>query len=146
MKVLVKGLAVLVALTLLAFGSVYVASELGGEVVVLHRQLPDGSISPVRVWIVDDNGHSWIEHGDRTAHWMSLLGSEPRLTLERDGLSVEYAAQSDPAGHARYHQLRAQKYGWADAYIAMFSGDAAKCEAIPVMLQTLLASRSAEQG
>lgn len=54
MKWLIR-IVVVIALPVLVFGSIMLASELGGEVVVLHREAIDGSIDEVRVWIVDDD-------------------------------------------------------------------------------------------
>ena len=61
------------------------ASEFGGEVATLLRAEPDGSVTRVRVWIVDLDHQSWIEHGDGKAFWLTRLASPSEITLVRDG-------------------------------------------------------------
>ncbi|MBT7334245.1 MAG: hypothetical protein HN856_07735 [Gammaproteobacteria bacterium] len=118
-------------------GSTYVVSELGGEVVVLHRQVADNSVSPVRVWVVGDAQVQWIEHGAATDFWMQALVADPVLTVEQGGQARRFHAAPDPDNHGHYHRLRAAKYGWADSFIALFSGGTQACEATPVRLQPL---------
>ena len=66
---------ILLGVVVLLFGGVYAASELGGEVVVLHRKAADGSVDHVRVWIVEDDTGTWIEHGAPNHHWITTLAS-----------------------------------------------------------------------
>lgn len=133
------GIAVggLVAVALGFVGSIYVASELGGEVITLHRPTPDGGTSAVRLWIVDADGASWLEHGDPEAFWIQSLGEGATLRIERDGTTAEYRASTDPASHARYHELRQEKYGWADDFIGFATTKAAHCNSVPIRLEAL---------
>ncbi len=123
------------AVALAFVASIYVVSEVGGEVIVLHRPAEDGSTSSVRLWIVDEDGASWIEHGDPSAAWIQGLGEGSTLTIERNGESAVYAASRDPDGHARYHELRQAKYGWADDYIGFVTAKAEDCNAVPIRLE-----------
>ena len=109
------------------------------EVVTLHRSQANGDVSKVRIWIVDSNEESWIEHGNPDSHWMSELGANPQVTLTRNGENMIYHATPDAANHAKYHQLRQQKYTWGAAVVAFFGGAAADCTGLPVRLtlQTL---------
>ena len=54
----------LTGITLLYVVLTFGASEFGGEVATLLRPEQDGSVKKVRVWIVDANNQSWVEHGD----------------------------------------------------------------------------------
>ena len=65
MKIIFKLVVILVSVAILYGVVMFSASELGGEVVTLIRPEPDGSTKEVRVWIVDADDQSWIEHGDR---------------------------------------------------------------------------------
>ena len=128
------AIAVVLGVPLVFMGSIYAASELGGEVVVLHRASPEGSADRVRVWIVEDDTGTWIEHGSPDAHWIRRLTENATLELERDGTAAAYRATPDPAAHARYHELRQAKYGWADDYVALVTSSASECTAVPVRL------------
>ena len=130
-------IAVVIGVPLLFFAAIYAASELGGEVVVLHRPAPDGSIATVRIWIVEDAEGVWIEHGSADAPWLQRLAEDATITLERDGSARVYRAVPDPMAHARYHELRQAKYGWADAFVALATGDASECAGVPVRLDSV---------
>jgi hypothetical protein len=114
---------------------IYGASELGGEVVTLHRAEADGVVSEVRVWIVDNDGLSWIEHGDADSYWIAQLPDSPNLVLTREGRTISYVGTSDPDSHDLYHQLRRQKYGWADQLVGLIGGGGTECTGVPVRLQ-----------
>ena len=134
MKWAIRIIGAAIGLPILFFASIFLVSEIGGEVVVLHRPAADGTFDEVRVWIVDDNDGTWIEHGDADADWIVKLATEPSLTIERGGEVHEYRAIADPGSHARYHRLRDEKYGWAESYIALASSDAQSCEGTPIRI------------
>lgn len=123
------GIAILLIVVPLA------ASELGGEVVTLERAETDGEPSRIRIWIVDRNGDSWIEHGDAGSYWMNHLQTSAQLVLVRDGESRVYEATTDADAHDLYHDLRRQKYGWADQLIALLGGGIENCDGVPVRLR-----------
>ena len=137
MKIVFWGLGVLVGLFVLVMAVTYGASELGGEVVTLERAEPDGSTSRVRVWIVDEGEHAWIEHGAPDSHWITSLGEGGVVTLERGGDVTQYRGVPDAASHARYHELRTDKYGTADTIVGLLSPSAEVCEGLPVRLETM---------
>ena len=134
MKAIYWLLGVGLGIPVLYFLAIYVASELGGEVVILDRYESAGDTSQVRIWIVDADGKSWVEHGDHDAPWFTRLSQSPELVLNRAGKATRYLAKADPANHALYHQLREAKYGFADQLIRQLTnpGD---CDGIPVQLQ-----------
>ena len=63
MKKTFKVFSVLLGVVVIYGVLVIALSELGGEVATLARPESDGSTKNVRVWIVDSNNDSWIEHG-----------------------------------------------------------------------------------
>lgn len=124
-------IAVPIAMTLLMYG----ASELGGEVVTLERAESSGGASKVRIWIVDEQGVSWIEHGDPDSFWISQLATSSNIVLAREGRTTHYTGAPDPDAHDDYHRLRRAKYGVADQIVALMAGDADECQGVPVRLQ-----------
>ncbi len=136
MKILLWLVGVIVAVPVLLFGAMYGASELGGEVVTLARADGDGEVSAVRVWIVDEDGYSWIEHGGPDAYWITRLADEPEVLLTRDGRPQTYLGVADPQASDRYRRLRREKYGWADQVVGALGGGAPEGEpGLPVRLQ-----------
>jgi hypothetical protein len=130
-------IGVLVAVPLVFFSGIYTASELGGEVVVLHRNSSNEPLDRVRIWIVEDTTGTWVEHGGADATWIARLKADPSVTIERNGAPATYQGQADPHAHDRYHQLRREKYGFADEVVEMASGGHDACDGIPVRLETL---------
>ena len=134
MKWLFIAIGSLVGIPLAYIVAMYAASELAGEVVVLHRPADDGSIDRVRLWIVGDDTGTWIEHGCADAAWIRGLAEDPVITVERGGEPRQYHASADPAAHARYRLLRAEDYGLADRIVNLMQGGAEACDAAPVRL------------
>jgi hypothetical protein len=135
MKAMYWLVGILVSVPILFMVAIYGASELGGEVVTLDRSEPNGEVSQVRIWIVDHNGMSWIEHGEAESFWITRLPESPRVLLSREGQTVNYVGTPDRTSHDLYHKLRLEKYGWADQLIARLTGDSSECQGVPVRLQ-----------
>lgn len=135
MKVVYSIIGIILGIPALYFIVMYGASELGGEVVTLDRTQQNGEVSQVRIWIVDQADMSLIEHGDPEDFWLSQLKESPHLVLHRAGRTNTYLSRPDPDSHALYHELRREKYGWADNLIAALSGSTADCRGLPVRLQ-----------
>ena len=87
-----------------------------------------------RIRIVDNDGASWIEHGDIESYWMNHLQTSSELVLDRGGETISYEGALDPDSHDLYHDLRRKKYGWADQLIELFSGGRESCDGVPVRL------------
>jgi hypothetical protein len=136
MKIFYWILGLVFGVPILFFITMFGASELGGEVVTLERLEADGGTSQIRVWIVDQDGVSWIEHGDPDSYWINQLQTSTSVTLTRDGQVITYSATPDPDSHDLYHQLRRQKYGWADKLIGAMGGGDKNCKSMPVQLRT----------
>ena len=146
MKWLYAAIGILAAVPLLYFVVMYAASELGGEVVVLHRAAEDGSINRVRLWIVADGSGTWIEHGSPDAAWIARLAHDPVVTVERNGVPRQYRASPDPASHALYHRLRQDRYGFADRLLEVVAGDPDACPTAPVRLEPYRPGAPARAG
>ena len=100
----------------------------------LERAEEDDESSRIRIWIVDNDEASWIEHGDSESYWMDHLQTSNGIVLDREGQTQIYEGTLDPDSHNLYHDLRRQKYSWADQVIGMLSGGRESCDGIPVRL------------
>jgi hypothetical protein len=134
MKTIYWLIGILVTILALLIAIPIVASELGGEVVTLERAEKEGEPSRIRIWIVDKDDTAWIEHGDSESYWMNRLRSSKEVVVDRGGQIQRYEGVLDADSHDLYHDLRRQKYGWADQLIEMFSGGLENCDGIPVRL------------
>jgi hypothetical protein len=135
MKVFYWLLGVLLGIPTLLMLAVYGASELGGEVVTLDRTEANGEVSPVRIWIVDSDGASWIEHGAPDSAYITRLSRAPNLVLNRAGRATHYVGTPDRDSHDLYHRLRREKYGIADQIVQLATGSAEECPGVPIRLQ-----------
>ena len=136
MKVLYWLLGIVLGIPTLLFGTIYGASELGGEVVTLARAESNGDASQVRIWIVDENGTSWIEHGDADSFWITQLSESPDIALTRAGRTTNYTGTPERDSHDLYHQLRREKYAMADQILELLGAPGVdECEGVPVRLQ-----------
>ncbi len=109
----------LVVLAVLAAGAIFAASELGGEVVVLHTRDPVGADVTTHLWVVDDAGSAWLRSGLPTSGWFVRLEANPEVVVERGGQASRYRAVpvGTPEARDRIHALMREKYGWADRLI-----------------------------
>ena len=137
MKIVYWLLGLILGIPTLLVLVMYAASELGGEVVTLDRAEANGDVSQVRIWIVDENEVSWIEHGEADSFWIARLPELSRVVLTRGGRAVSYVGSPDPNSHGLYHRLRSQKYGVADQIVGLMGGSADDCQGMPVRLQLI---------
>ena len=110
----------LVALGLLAVGGIFAASELGGEVVVLHTFDASGRERTTRLWVVDDDdGRPYLRSGVPTSAWFVELEASSAVVVERAGESHRGRALAvrAPGAIERVNDLMRAKYGWADRLI-----------------------------
>ena len=134
MRILFKIISGFVALVIAFFVLMLGLSEIGGEVVTLTKPLESGEQQTVRLWIVDQGGSAWLEHGDRSSFWIRNLSKDPQLTVERNGKTKIYQAMADPDSHELVHKLLRDKYGAIDAVIRLLGGEADRCPGVPVRL------------
>ena len=112
-------------------------SELGGEVVTLARPEADGSTKNVRVWIVDSNNNSWIEHGTDESYWIEQSSNGIEVSVIRNKKKEKYEAFNDNESHDFYHNLRSEKYAFADKMLDILTFGATSkenCSGVPVRL------------
>ena len=95
LKLVVVLLSVAVVYMVLTLG----LSELGGEVVTLARPEADGSTKNVRVWIVDSNNNSWIEHGTDESYWIEQSSNGIEVSVIRNKKKEKYEAFNDKESH-----------------------------------------------
>jgi hypothetical protein len=93
----------------------------GREVVVVRTRDARGTEHTTRTWIADAEGAAWVEAANPDRPFLRDLAREPTLVLDRGG--VPHACRAsilpNPDGHVRIRRLLAEKYGWADCWIAL---------------------------
>ena len=140
MKRSLKLIGVLLGIVFLYGAFTLSLSELGGEVVTLVRPEPEGSTKNIRVWIVDTDGKAWIEHGDNESFWIKQLVDNSQLSIIREGKENKYLASADKESHDFYHNLRREKYAFADKMLDILTFGATSkdnCSGIPIRLELL---------
>ena len=137
MKRTFKVVAILLGVVVLYGVSLVALSELGGEVATLARPESDGSTKNTRVWIVDSDNNSWIEHGTDESYWIKQSTDEVEVSVIRDEKKQKYEAFTDREAHDFYHNLRREKYTFADKMLDILSFGATSkenCSGVPVRL------------
>ena len=140
MKIFFKLVVVLLSVAIVYGVLMFGFSELGGEVATLVRPEADGNNKNIRVWIVDVDNKSWIEHGDSESYWIKRLIDGSEIFIIREGEEKKYLAFSDRDSHDLYHNLRREKYGLSDKMLDILTLGAARkenCESIPVRLEKI---------
>ena len=140
MKNLLKLVIILISVAIFYGALMFSLSELGGEVATLVRPEADGSNKNIRVWIVDADNKSWIEHGDSESYWIQGLIDDSGISIIREGEEKNYLAFVDSDSHDFYHKLRREKYGFSDKMLDIPSFGATSkenCEGIPVRLEKI---------
>lgn len=121
MRRLVLVLAVALGVLLIAVCAHLALIEVGQEVIVLRTRNADGGWLETRLWIVDDEGLSWLHGGD--SRWMQNLRDRPVVEVERGGETRRYRARPVPGPHPRIHELLRAKYGVADWWVRTIGPD-----------------------
>ena len=121
MRVLVFLVAFVAALLA---GAVVVASEMGGEVVVVTTSDERGVEFETSLWIVEDVGSQWLRAGNRESAWCQRLLANPVIKMERGGEVATYRAHAEPDATARVNGLMARDYGLADRVVGLLRDDA----------------------
>ena len=110
----------IVGLGVVFLGLVFGLSEAGGEVVTLETRDAEGEPSVTRLWVVDHDGDAWLRSGMPTSAWFVRLEANPEVRVTREDTTRRYRAEPvrDPAVRDRIHALVAEKYGFAESFIA----------------------------
>lgn len=115
----------LAAACVLAHGALI---EVGREVIVLRSEQDDGTWLESRLWIVDDDGASWLHGGD--SRWMRNLMGRPVVEIVRRGETRRYRAQAVPGPHPRIDELLRAKYDLADRWVRFVAPDGESTAAV----------------
>ncbi len=129
-----KFIAVVLGALALFFGAVFLAGDLGGEVVTVTTTSEGGRRHETKLWIVEDHGQLWLRAGQPASEWLVRLQAEPRVTMTRNGEAREYRAVLVPKQRERINRLMAERYGWADALIGLVRDEG---ETTPIRLDPL---------
>ncbi len=113
--------------------SIVTATPLVGEVVTLHTRGAGGEWETTPLWVVDFENASYLRAGTPDGSgWVERLRANPQVRLERDG-KIEDVRLVEEAGKLQaVHGKMADKYGWADSFVALMSGDRTKSLALRI--------------
>ena len=104
--------------------SIITATPLVGEVVTLHTHGTDGEWETTPLWIVDFDQTSYLRAGTPDGSgWVTRLRADPAVRLERAGELHDVRLLEEPSQLQAVHRKMADKYGWADDFVALMSGD-----------------------
>ena len=100
------------------------ATPLVGEIVTLHTHDADDAWQTTPLWIVDLDSGSYLRAGtpDKSG-WLNRLRANPKARLEHSAQVEEVTLIESPARREEVHLAMAEKYGWADSFVALVSGD-----------------------
>jgi F420H(2)-dependent quinone reductase len=119
MRIVIRLIVTALLGAVVFLGAILAASELGGEVVVLHTYREDGMAQATSLWIVDDHKQLWLRAGQPGSTWLERLRRQPQVELERGGRVGDYEAVLMPGQRDRINRLMREKYGWADWLIGL---------------------------
>jgi len=130
-----KNLLIIVGLLVAAFLAVSIinATPLVGEVVTLHTRDADGEWQTTPLWIVDLANASYLRAGTPDGSgWVTRLRANPQVRLDRSGEVEDVRLVEEPPQLQTVHAEMAEKYGWADDFVALMSGDRTKSLALRI--------------
>jgi hypothetical protein len=108
------------------------AGELGGEVVTVRTQDNIGRPVETSLWVVDDAGFQWLRAGNPSATWFQQLQKAPQVEMDRGDKTGRYTAVVVEGARDRVNTLMAERYGWADRLVGIFSD---RSRAMPIRLE-----------
>ena len=123
------GLACFVALAIVT------ATPLVGEVVTLHTSDTDGEWRTTPLWIVDLGPDAYLRAGGPDSGWVTRSRNNPEARLERSGKLLDVTLVEQPVRLDTVHAKMAEKYGWADDFVTLVSGD--RAESLPLRVKIL---------
>lgn len=104
--------------------SIITATSLVGEVVTLHTRGSDGEWQTTPLWVVDYDNASYLRAGTPDGSgWVTRLRANPEVRLERAGRLEDVRLVEEPSQLQTVHTKMADKYGWADDFVSLLSGD-----------------------
>jgi hypothetical protein len=105
-----------------------------GEVATLYTTDGVGKIHTSSIWVIDHGHEIWIRSLDPTSLWLDRLISHPEVKLLRGGALTAFHATPFTHRRERVNALMAERYGWADWFLAKIEG---RDDAVPVYLDPL---------
>lgn len=99
--------------------AIFVASEYGGEVVLLDTLDERGNSLTTKLWIVDRNDEPWLRAGSPEATWLQRIEINSEVFLHRDGERQRMHAEIADEGPDTINYLMREKYGYADQLISL---------------------------
>jgi hypothetical protein len=116
--------------------SIITATPLVGEVVTLQTRGSDGEWQTTPLWIVDFEDSSYLRAGTpEGSAWVARLQANPEVRLERGGKLENVRLVAEPARLQAVHAEMAEKYGWANDFVALMSGD--RSQSLPLRIEVL---------
>jgi len=107
-------LVIILGLLLLFILGIFLASNFGGENVVLRTTDVDGSTHETRLWIQDMDRSEWLRASSSGTRWYRSLVERPVVEVRREGTWRRYRAIPAPHRTPEVSSAMARKYGWAD--------------------------------
>ena len=118
MRFVINVVLLLLAGCGLAVGAMFLASELGGEVVGLRSFDAEGRGYDTRLWIVDHENRGYLR-GSPDSGWYARIEAAPQVELDRAGQTQSFQAIPSESMSERVNQLMAQKYGVANQMLGL---------------------------
>jgi hypothetical protein len=112
------------------------ATPLVGEVVTLHTRGSGGEWQTTPLWIVDLDKGPYLRAGTPDGSgWITRIRSNPEAKLEHSGQLLAVTLVEEPTRLQEVHAKMAEKYGWADGFVALMSGD--RADSLPLRVEAL---------
>jgi hypothetical protein len=105
------------SLPLLVAGSTWAVGE-RIEVAILRTFSADGHGHDTKLWVIDHEGQPWLRGARPSLSWLERIRQNPRVELERHGVTTAYTAtiEVDPEARRAVDEAMASKYGWVDRW------------------------------
>ncbi len=119
----IRTMIVVVVAACGAFGVVTVIALEGRDVVILRTADGTGAMHETRTWIAEDDGTFLVEAANEARPFLHDVRASPDLEMRRAADTYRCVATPlpNPEGHQRIRRLLAEKYGWADRWIALIA-------------------------
>ncbi len=121
-----KRALIVIGILLAAFVALGIvsATPLVGEVVTLHTREASGEWATTPLWIIDLEKASYLRAGTpEGSGWVTRMQANPEARLERSGKLWDVRLVPEPSKLQTVHEKMSEKYGWADDFVALTSGD-----------------------
>jgi len=117
-RFLLSVVILMVGAVVLAVGAMFLASELGGEVVTLRSFDESGRGHDTRLWVVDHGNRSYLR-GDPESGWYLRIEGQPQVELLRSDKKGRFQAVPSETMDEQVNRLMEQKYGVANQVVGL---------------------------